>query len=676
MSKTSFRLWLIGSVFIIVFATILASASAAPRIPELALPSTPAVPEGGGVLIERWAPERSDASPGADVILSIDDALSEQQIQLMLDAAQQTGRVDSGVQSEEVVSSQISDELWQVVDLRSGPDVEFASNLLTHLKQKRLLEGAHTGSSRLATPQSLLGPTQLLGNPGFETGSWPPWIAGSNGDVDPTLTNEVKHTGNWSAHLGNELSSGPGSYDIDLIFQTIMVPSVTPDEVQIEFWLRTSTSETFEGCDYLYVVIWDSDEGSPIWGARLDMAVVGTIPWTRVALTLDEDEWQGIVGNAVDFSLHLENDYSNVSRAWVDDTAFIVTTATTPVPTPTSTPMPTPTPQPDTPECVELLRNPEMNVVELGDGTGTIEYWAILRQNVYYDNRPGYYQSPYHALVMMDETAESGRDTDVISATLDVDMFAQGFVTPLGLTELRVQYSRLYTNTNDADNAYSILWTLTDDGYLDELIEMVPIGETPESWSNRYWELTQSDDAALLAALSSRPLAIAFALFSDRAPPSAAIWLDDIQVRACYQRAPSTVYLPTALRSFGAVSEPTCFDLEPDSVTSRGHVDLGAICDGRFSAVDQRDYYSLRMPAGVVDIRLNLFDLPSDTNWDALIYEDAAGFPLACHIGTYGSADKYTDCTLNDAKTYFVMVNAGTAPLEGQNTYRMSVAGR
>ncbi|RLC98463.1 MAG: hypothetical protein DRI77_04985, partial [Chloroflexi bacterium] len=111
---------------------------------------------------------------------------------------------------------------------------------------------------------------------------------------------------------------------------------------------------------------------------------------------------------------------------------------------------------------------------------------------------------------------------------------------------------------------------------------------------------------------------------------------------------------------------------EPDSATQRGSTAVGATCDGSFSGTDTRDYYSLNLN-GATNIRLALENLPSGTNWDALIYEDASGYPLACQIGTAGDQNKYKNCTLDASKSYFVMVNAGTAPSKESNTYQMSV---
>jgi hypothetical protein len=91
--------------------------------------------------------------------------------------------------------------------------------------------------------------------------------------------------------------------------------------------------------------------------------------------------------------------------------------------------------------------------------------------------------------------------------------------------------------------------------------------------------------------------------------------------------------------------------------------------------VDQKDYYTLDL-RGANRIRLRLFNLPSGTNWDALIYENKGGgvYPLACQIGTPGDADKAQDCDLNPSKNYFVLVSRGPKTTAG--SYGMRVERR
>jgi hypothetical protein len=316
--------------------------------------------------------------------------------------------------------------------------------------------------------------------------------------------------------------------------------------------------------------------------------------------------------------------------------------------------------------CVDMLSNPQMDVEEFGDGTGSVEYWTILWQNIYYDKRAGYYRSPSYSLVMDDDPSY---DTQYISATLDYDSFGQAFMAPSGLLTATVSYSRLYDGEANAnDDAYYVLWTLDDQGYLDEDVAWWAIGESPSGWSDRFGVLT---DPTALAELSGKPVALVFELWTDRASPYETIWLDDAQVTLCYEfTATSWVYLPLVRQD----PIPRCVPKEPDSRDDPGSTVIGAACDGSFSPFDTKDYYSLN-PGGVSNVRLWLRNLPSGTNWGAAIFEDAPGNPYVCHIGTTGSGNKYVNCTLNPSKQYFVKVDAGTAP-DSTKTYRMSVEAR
>jgi hypothetical protein len=321
-----------------------------------------------------------------------------------------------------------------------------------------------------------------------------------------------------------------------------------------------------------------------------------------------------------------------------------------------------------TQQCVQTLLNPQMDVVEFGDGTGSIDYWSIMWQNIYYDTRAGYYNSPAYALAMADDPSN---DTNVVSSTLDYDEFGQGFQSPAGLQVITVTYSTLYNNANSADTAYGNLWTLDSQGYLDQLILYWTIGGGT-SWTNRYVSIA---DSGLLSQLAGKPLAFTFDMLSNRASPYEMVWLDDTQVTVCYAVGANKTYLPIVIKDHTVVIGPTCTPVEPDDVSHRGSTTVGASCSGSFSATDVKDYYSLNLN-GATKIRLQLSNLPEGTNWDAMIYEDAAGYPLACHIGTPGNQTKYKDCTLSLSKNYFVLVSAGTAPSGGGTSYTMSVTPR
>jgi hypothetical protein len=79
-------------------------------------------------------------------------------------------------------------------------------------------------------------PTQLLGNPGFETGALSPWT-GSSGVVNSDMTSEPSHSGNYDAWL-----DGYGTAHTDTLAQTVTIP--TGCKASLSFWLHVDTAET------------------------------------------------------------------------------------------------------------------------------------------------------------------------------------------------------------------------------------------------------------------------------------------------------------------------------------------------------------------------------------------------------------------------------------------------
>jgi hypothetical protein len=322
---------------------------------------------------------------------------------------------------------------------------------------------------------------------------------------------------------------------------------------------------------------------------------------------------------------------------------------------------------------VDVLLNPQLDVVEFGDGSGSIDYWSILFQNVYYDSEPGYYQSPSYSLLLVDEL--DGSDPDLVDyegATWDYDAFAQGFTVPPGLTALQISFSDLHADVDSYDRTRSYIWTLTADGYLDQWVAYADIPKDTE-WANWYWFLPDT----AFSQVAGKPVAVLYEMLSDRMAPGEWMWLDDLQVTVCYQRGPSGSYLPMALREPSTPSGPTCSPREPDSLTSPGSLTVGATCRGSFSPVDERDYYALNLN-GARKVRLRLSDLAPNQNWDALIYENTAGYPLVCHLPRQHpqrwincpSVNGYSD-SFDLNKDYFILVNRGPNTTGGTYTLRV-----
>jgi serine protease len=78
--------------------------------------------------------------------------------------------------------------------------------------------------------------TQLIGNPGFETGTAAPWSLTAG--VLNNSTAEPAHTGSWDAWL-----DGYGTNHTDTASQTVSIPS-GKTSATLTFWLHIDTAET------------------------------------------------------------------------------------------------------------------------------------------------------------------------------------------------------------------------------------------------------------------------------------------------------------------------------------------------------------------------------------------------------------------------------------------------
>ena len=78
---------------------------------------------------------------------------------------------------------------------------------------------------------------QLLGNPGFETGSASPWTT-TAAVINPNGAGETSHSGTWYAWM-----DGYGTTHTDTVAQTVSIPS-TCKSATFSFWLHIDTSET------------------------------------------------------------------------------------------------------------------------------------------------------------------------------------------------------------------------------------------------------------------------------------------------------------------------------------------------------------------------------------------------------------------------------------------------
>ena len=97
--------------------------------------------------------------------------------------------------------------------------------------------GSATFTWTIAAKGSGCTAAQLLGNPGFETGSAPPWTA-TTGVIEANGAGETSHSGTWYAWL-----DGYGTTHTDTLAQTVTIPS-TCTTATFSFYLHVDTAET------------------------------------------------------------------------------------------------------------------------------------------------------------------------------------------------------------------------------------------------------------------------------------------------------------------------------------------------------------------------------------------------------------------------------------------------
>jgi hypothetical protein len=118
----------------------------------------------------------------------------------------------------------------------SGTPTTTGSSSVTVTAQDSAAHVASTTFTWTVTAATGCTAAQLLGNPGFETGSAAPWTA-SAGTMEENGAGETSHTGSWYAWL-----DGYGTTHTDTVSQTVTIPAGC--SASLSFWLHIDTAET------------------------------------------------------------------------------------------------------------------------------------------------------------------------------------------------------------------------------------------------------------------------------------------------------------------------------------------------------------------------------------------------------------------------------------------------
>jgi hypothetical protein len=170
---------------------------------------------------------------------------------------------------------------------------------------------SHTTSISL-TVSSAATAQQLLGNPGFETGSAAPWSLTAG--VLNNSTAEPAHTGSWDAWL-----DGYGTTHTDTAAQTVTIPS-TATTATLSFWLHIDTAETTTttAFDTLKVQVLNS--------SGTVLATLGTFSNLNAAAGYQQHSFSmnSFIGQTVTIKFTGTEDVSLQTSFVIDDTALNV----------------------------------------------------------------------------------------------------------------------------------------------------------------------------------------------------------------------------------------------------------------------------------------------------------------------------------------------------------------
>ncbi|MBI5070294.1 MAG: S8 family serine peptidase [Deltaproteobacteria bacterium] len=154
--------------------------------------------------------------------------------------------------------------------------------------------------------------TQLLGNPGFETGSAAPWTA-SAGVIDNSAS-PTAHSGSWKAWL-----DGYGSSHTDDLYQQVTIPAAACSAT-FSFWLQITTAETTTTTAYDTLTVTVRSSSGTVLGTLATYSNLSRSGWTL--RSFDLSAWKG---QTVRLQFHGVEDGSLQTSFLVDDAAVDVT---------------------------------------------------------------------------------------------------------------------------------------------------------------------------------------------------------------------------------------------------------------------------------------------------------------------------------------------------------------
>lgn len=154
--------------------------------------------------------------------------------------------------------------------------------------------------------------TQLLGNPGFETGTATPWTA-TAGVIDNSAS-PTAHSGSWKAWL-----DGYGSSHTDDLYQQVTIPAGACSAT-FSFWLQITSAETTTTTAYDTLTVTVRNTAGTVLGTLATYSNLNKAGWTQKSFDLSAYK-----GQAVRLQFHGVEDSSLQTSFLIDDAAVTVT---------------------------------------------------------------------------------------------------------------------------------------------------------------------------------------------------------------------------------------------------------------------------------------------------------------------------------------------------------------
>ncbi|MCW2948703.1 MAG: hypothetical protein JWR24_5420 [Actinoallomurus sp.] len=151
--------------------------------------------------------------------------------------------------------------------------------------------------------------SQLLGNPGFETGTATPWSTGTG--VISNSSSEPSHSGIWDAWL-----DGHGTTRTDTLSQQVTIPA-SASAATLSFWLHVDTAETG-------TTAYDTLQVQILGGSGTVLATLATYSNADHASGYTQRTFNlaGYIGQTITLKFTGSEDYTKQTSFVIDDTAL------------------------------------------------------------------------------------------------------------------------------------------------------------------------------------------------------------------------------------------------------------------------------------------------------------------------------------------------------------------